>query len=119
METRHILLYIVKIVLFTVFVMNQLHYFKNTFDSKYIEDIFSFFLALFTLYLFYPLRKQQIEIDCEDRLLLFGIGFVLLYGIDYKNIFYTTLNFFSKKNIKKVADKIVSTLKISSENPHT
>ena len=97
METRHLIIYIIKIILFLIFVLNKFHYFKNRFDSKYIEDLFSFFLGLFTIYLFYPLRKNLIEIDYEDRILLFGIGFVLLYGIDYKNIFFTTIDFFKKK----------------------
>ena len=97
MELRHILMYIIKIILFVIFVLNKFDYFKNKFDSQYIEDIFSFFLALFTLYLFYPFRKDVIEINYEDRLLLFGIGFVLLYDIDYKNIFNTTIHFFSNK----------------------
>ena len=96
MEVRHILIYFVKIILFTIFVINKLGYFKNKFDSKYIEELFSFFLALFTIYLFYPFRKQLIEIDYQDRLLLFGIGFVLLYEIDYRNLFFTTIHFFRK-----------------------
>lgn len=107
MELRHIFIYLAKIVLFSIFVVNKLGYFKNHLDSKYIEDLFSFSLALFTLYLFYPFRKELIEIDYEDRLLLFGIGFVLLYEIDYKNIFLTTINFFRKDKIEKNLSKII------------
>ena len=110
MQIRHILLYLIKIILFSIFVLNKLHFFKNTFNSKYIEDLFAFFLAVFILYLFYPFRKHQIDIDYEDRVLLFGTGTVLLYGIDYKNIFLTSIHFLSEKNIIRITNYFITKL---------
>lgn len=99
MKLRHTILYIIKITLLVIFALAKFNIITNTINVKFIENVFQFTLAIFVIFLFYPYRKTLIHINKEDRSLLFGVGIVLFFTIDYKEL-YNSIKSFSTKYTK-------------------
>ena len=84
------------LTLLVIFALAKFNVITDAIDVKFIEDIFTIALAIFVMFLFYPYRKTVIKINKEDRLLLFGVGIVLIFTINYKELYNTIKSFSSK-----------------------
>jgi hypothetical protein len=86
MEIYH---YIFGILKFSIIFIYSLHIF-NIIDYKphievVLEDVFTLFIGVLAIYIFYPFRKKTI-VSFEDKIFGSAAGFLLLASIDYKKI---------------------------------
>lgn len=68
---------------------NNVNYWKNR-----VEFIFTMLMSIVLIYLFYPRRKTQPNIDGHVRILLFLYGIITIFTADW-DIFFDTSIFWS------------------------
>ena len=69
----------------------QTEYHDKLYIRERLEIMFKFLTAIFLIYVFYPQRDPPIELNSEMRLLLYILGYILIFSAKWSVILKNTV----------------------------